>query len=188
MDVLPHVHETKCLWANRSWGEMSIHGAKRPWGKLSVVREVLTPLPTPTAVCCTSWTGQQLVYQLSYAQSWWSVTVTIYVPQHMVQLTILHLLHIMAKFPEFCVFWQNLRLMGQNVYRLNALLMWLKYHKTTFSHHQCLLCCEIHGCHLCFMQVENIQHRCQWWQNRNRQVTATQMVMTANAMISFSRN
>jgi len=43
MDGSSHVRGAKRLWANRPWGEMSIHWAKRPWGELSVGRKVLTP-------------------------------------------------------------------------------------------------------------------------------------------------
>jgi len=60
MDISPHVHGAKGLWANLPWGEtsnverdiygmnrpwdeMSIHGAKRPWDELSMGRKVLTP-------------------------------------------------------------------------------------------------------------------------------------------------
>jgi len=43
MDISPHVHGAKRLWATRPWGEMSSAGAKCVWGKLSLAWKVLTP-------------------------------------------------------------------------------------------------------------------------------------------------
>ena len=42
------VHGAKRPWGEMSMGEMSFHGAKCPWGEMSVGRKVLTPLTTVT--------------------------------------------------------------------------------------------------------------------------------------------
>jgi len=42
MDLSPHVHAAKRLWANHPWGEMFIREAKTYMGELSVGRKVLT--------------------------------------------------------------------------------------------------------------------------------------------------
>ena len=86
-------HGAKCRYMGRN-----VHGANCAWPK------------SPDTAAHTDGS-------LQYTMNWSAVSVPTVIcsvmtvhhcdhlcPHHMVQLTILHLLHIMAKFPEFCVF------------------------------------------------------------------------------------